>query len=442
MRKIIPLVEKEVKDLLRDPRIYIGLIIPVIMLPLLGSIMSTAVSTSIQTSVVGLKIAVIDADNTGLSRELLNLLKNMGMSIDEISETDLNSAINRMRGLGSEFLMVIEKGFEEDLNNFRKGNIEVYAIVDSVGLSSIGKYSALQMQIGRCIEIFSDMLIYKLRPNVNTETVRKPLNFTFHSILKNNVVNIDPQTLLSQFLMGYGMIVPLLLFILSISVVQIAATATAVENEEKTLETLLTLPISRYEILVAKLLGSSIISVIGGLLFTIGFLIYFESMLKMSGMDVLTGVSQVLPPVPLESFLLLAISLILSILFITSLGVVIGALSSDVRMANSLLGVIIIPIMIPFFLIFYGDPKAMPLAVRLIVYAFPTSYPMLIAREMIINPMSIEAVFGIPYSIIITAVILYVTSLIMSPEKLLTLQHRLRARTMRKEKIGDMIKQH
>ncbi|MEM1558105.1 MAG: ABC transporter permease [candidate division WOR-3 bacterium] len=437
MRKIVPLIEKEVKDLLRDPRIYISLIIPVIMLPLLGSLMSTAMSTSIQTSTGGLKIAVIDADKTRLSKEFLNLLKNTGMSVDEMSEVDLNSAINQMRELGSEFLMVIEKGFEEDLSNFRKANIEVYAIVDSVGLGSIGKYSTLQTQLGRCIEIFSDMLIYKLRPNVNTETVRKPLNFTFHSILKNNVVNIDPQTLLGRFLMGYGMIVPLLLFILSISVVQIAATATAVENEEKTLETLLTLPVSRYEILVAKLLGSSIISVIGGVFFTIGFLIYFENMLKMPGMDILTGASQVLPPAPLESFLLLAISLILSIFFITSLGVVIGALSSDVRMANSLLGIIIIPIMIPFFLIFYGDPKVMPLAIRLIIYAFPTSYPMLISRDMIINPMPIEAVFGITYSIIITAVILYFTSLIMSPEKLLTLQYKLRARTMKKEKLAS-----
>ncbi|MDW8033749.1 MAG: hypothetical protein RMI79_02180, partial [Nitrososphaerota archaeon] len=69
MRKIIPLVEKEVKDLLRDPRIYIGLVIPVIMLPLLGSILSTVMSTSVQTGARGLKIAVIDFDETRLSRD-------------------------------------------------------------------------------------------------------------------------------------------------------------------------------------------------------------------------------------------------------------------------------------------------------------------------------------------------------------------------------------
>ncbi|MDW8034682.1 MAG: ABC transporter permease, partial [Nitrososphaerota archaeon] len=308
--------------------------------------------------------------------------------------------------------------------------------IDSVGFGSIGKYSALQTQIQRSIEIFSDMLIHKLNPNVNTETIRKPLNFTFHSIIKNNLIKVNPQMLLGQFLMGYGMIVPMLLFILSISVVQIAATATAVENEEKTLETLLTLPVSRYEILVAKLLGSSIISVIGGLLFTIGFIIYFESMLKMPGMSVLTGVSQMLPSAPIEGFLLLAISLIISILFITSLGVVIGALSSDVRMANSLLGVVIVPIMIPFFLILYGDPKVMPLPLSLLIYAFPTSYPVIIAKDMIINPVSIEAFFGILYSAIMTVVILYVTSLIMSPEKLLTLQYKFRFRIMRKEKLA------
>jgi hypothetical protein len=49
--------------------------------------------------------------------------------------------------------------------------------------------------------------------------------------------------------------------------------------------------------------------------------------------------------------------------------------------------------------------------------------------------MPLEAVLGIPYSVIITATTLYFTSLIMSPEKLLTLQHRLLPRTKKEKPV-------
>lgn len=437
MRKLVSLVEKEVKDLLRDPRIYIGLLVPVVMLPLLGSIMSIAMRSSVEVGMRDVRIAILDYDETEFSGTFSYLLEEMGVKIEKIRATDFKTAVEETRGSGSKALMIIQKGFEHDLFNFKKANIEVCAIVESTGLGSIGAYSTIDAVLSLSSRVFSDILISRLNPNIDSEVIREPLNITVRSIIRDRVLEINPQTLFGQIMMGYGMMVPMMLFILSITVTQLAATATAVENEEKTLETLLTFPVTRYEILSAKLLGSSILAVIGGILFTIGFLFYFESIFTISSFNgSLTNVTQLMPPPPPESFILLAISLILSILFVTSLGVVVGALSSDVRMSNSLLGIIIVPIMIPFFLLIYGDMGALPLAIQLLVYALPTSYPIVIAKEMIIMPMPIEALFGIPYSAILTVLVLYVTSMLLAPEKLLTLQHRLKLRGTKKQKRG------
>ncbi len=439
MRKLVSLVEKEVKDLLRDPRIYIGLIVPVIMLPLLGFIMSMAMSSSVEAGAKHLKVTVLDCDGTGFSNVFLNLLMDVGVNVRTVNTTDFEAAVGEARESGSKALIVIRKGFEDDLANFRKAGVEAYAIIEDTGLGSAGGYSAVEAVLSLSSKIFSNILVSKLNPNVPPEVVREPLNITARSIIRDKIVEIPPQTLFGQLLMGYSMMIPMLLFMLSVTVTQFAATATAVENEEKTLETLLTFPVTRYDILLAKLLGSSILAVIGGILFTAGFVTYFNNMFTMPGFNASVGsISQIVPSPPPESFALLAASLILAILFVTSLGVAIGALSSDVRMANSLIGVVIVPIMVPSFLIMYGDLRTLPLALQLLVYALPTSYPMMISKEMVIKPIFFEAVFGIPYSAALTVLVLYATSMLLAPEKLLTIQYRLKLRGTKKQQTKDL----
>jgi ABC-2 type transport system permease protein len=438
MRRLFPLVEKEVKDLLRDPRIYIGLVIPVILMPLLGFLISTSMSSSIEAGARSVKIAVLDCDKTALSNTLLNLSVSLGADIVKIDVPDLEVAIGEARNLGSKALLVIRKGFENDLVNYRKASIEVYVVMESVSLASIGVYTSIEGMLTLSSKFFSNMLVSKLNPNISPDVVRDPFNISARSILKDKIIEVPPQIFFNQLLMGYSIMIPLLLLILSITVVQFAATATAVENEEKTLETLLTFPVTRYEILLAKLLGSSILAVIGSILFTGGFILYFNNMLSMQGFGFPIGnISQLLPSPPPESFILLAVSLILAILFVTSLGVAIGALSSDVRMANSLLGVVIVPIMVPSFLMMYGDLGTLPLALQLLVYALPTSYPIMIARDMMTS-VPLETILGIPYSAALTVLVLYATSMLLTPEKLLTIQYGLRLRGARKRQIREL----
>ena len=103
-------------------------------------------------------------------------------------------------------------------------------------------------------------------------------------------------------------------------------------------------------------------------------------------------------------------------------------------MSTSLLGVVIIPVLIPSLLIMYGDMKNLPLFLQLLIYALPTSYPMIMSKEMIISTMPPEVLYGIPYSAILTLMVVYVTSKLLAPEKLLVLQYKLKL-GRRKEKM-------
>ena len=432
MGKLKPLIEKEVKDLLRDPRIYIGLIVPVIMLPLMGFAMSAAMSGAVEAATKGLNVVVIDHDGTNTSMGFVSILVQAGLNASSIEVGSLEEALEEAKALDSRVLIVIPEGFEETLLNFGKVRVDVYSIIENVGFGSVGAQSFVDRALSISSEILSSMIISRLAPDVEPDVVREPLNITRYTVMRDRVMPISPQTILGQLMMS-GIMVPIVLFVLAISVAQIAAIATAVENEEKTLETLLTFPVTRYHILMAKLIGSSVVAILGGILFTVGFLAYFEGAFSMPGLEIgFVNIFQFLPPPPAAAYLVLALSLILSILFITSLGVVIGALSSDVRMAGALLGVLIIPIMIPSIMVTYGDLSTLPVGLQLFIYALPTSYPMIMAKDMVLSGISVEVIYGIPYSAALTMAVVYATSKLLAPEKLLTLQYKLRIRKMRR----------
>jgi ABC-2 type transport system permease protein len=437
MTKLIPLIEKEIKDLLRDPRIYIGLIVPIIMLPMMGLVMSSVVQTPAQVVGEGLRISVLDYDETETSEGFVLFLTNLGLDVVSVDFDSLDNALEETKTLGSKSLVIVPKEFENNLMKFGKADIEIYSFIESVGIGGINVHSVIDGALNTYSRMLSAMLISKLNNEVDPEVIRNPLNITSYSIVKDTILKVPPQNLFGQLIMGYGIMVPVVLFILSIMVTQVAATATAVENEEKTLETLLTFPLTRYDILLAKLLGSSVIAVLGGIVFTIGFQLYSQGIFSIPGLGNESGSLINLPqPSPL-AFVVLAITLILSIFFMTSIGIVIGALSSDVRMASSMLGIVIIPVIIPLILVMYGDLKTLPWVLQILAYILPTSYPMILAKEMVTSTVPVAILFGIPYSAIITLIVVYLTSKMLAPEKLLTLQYKLKLRRTKRSKIGE-----
>jgi len=430
---LLPLIEKEIKDLLRDPRIYIGLLAPILTMPILGLVISTVMQSSIETiSREGIKVAVIDLDRTSTSREFMGFIRSLGLNVSEFPPLEIEDAIKELKGSDTRILMVVPNGFESNITSFRKAQVNVFFIVKSTGLTSIGIFSVVENVLNAYSKALVESFISSKSPEVNPEDVLNPLTTVSYTVVKDRVLKVSPGVLFNQFFMSSGIMVPIVLMLVSTSVAQIAATATAVENEEKTLETLLTLPISRYSILMGKLIGSAVVAMLGTIIFIVGLIVYFQSIfsLPIVAEEGLT-ISLELPTASFESYVMLFISLLIAIFFATSLGVIIGALSSDVRISGSLVGFVQIPIMVPMFMVIYGDVRSLPLALQIFIYALPPSYPMLIAQSMFFTELPFEVLLGIPYSAAFTVFLVYLTSKLLVPEKLLSLQHKLLMRRMK-----------
>jgi len=70
------IVQKEVKELIRDPRILLGIIlVPLLIFPLMGFMMRVSTEAAME-SMRNISVAVIDRDKGAFARNLINFLEN------------------------------------------------------------------------------------------------------------------------------------------------------------------------------------------------------------------------------------------------------------------------------------------------------------------------------------------------------------------------------
>jgi ABC-2 type transport system permease protein len=212
---------------------------------------------------------------------------------------------------------------------------------------------------------------------------------------------------------------------------QIAATSVAMEKEEKTLETLLTLPMDRLAILMGKLSSSIIVAAVGALAYMLGY----NYMLGSFTASIPAGTNLDLASLGLVpsllGYLLLGISLFASLLSALALAVIMSAFSEDVRSAQSLIGYIYPFIFIPSLALMYLDVNTLPFALRIILYAIPYTHPITTSKAVVMGDY-LTPILGIVYVSAFTIIVMYAASRLFATEKILTAKLKFRGLRRRK----------
>ncbi|MEM1698097.1 MAG: ABC transporter permease subunit, partial [Thermofilaceae archaeon] len=233
---------KEFRDLIRDPRIFIPFVLSAVIMPVIGIAISTAMQAAITQAVRVQTVAVADLDRTTLSRELVRWLSGKGFTVIEVSGGTLEELSQRAAESGASALLVIKPGFAEALEQGWKPSLDLVQILRDSPL-----FSLQGLGLADSVREFAARKL--LEGKVSYDLVRDPVavNSTIYMAAKGLLLT-RPE-LLTGLSMA-AMLIPLILLSIALVVMQMAATSVAVENEERTLETLLTLPISSYDVLL------------------------------------------------------------------------------------------------------------------------------------------------------------------------------------------------
>jgi ABC-2 type transport system permease protein len=218
---------------------------------------------------------------------------------------------------------------------------------------------------------------------------------------------------------------PMVLMILLIMAAQLAATSVAMEKEEKTLETLLTMPVSRSSILFGKISGVVVVSAIAVVAYIFGFYIYMNSMISMSGGELSVDLADIGLVPSMGGMVLLFVTLFLSLVAALSVAVLAAAFTEDVRSAQALMGLLYVPIFVPALVLMFVDISQMPLAAQGVILAIPFSYPILASKALYTGDFLI-IMAGIVYQVIFTTLTIVVAARFFSSEKILTARFKLK----------------
>jgi len=148
------------------------------------------------------------------------------------------------------------------------------------------------------------------------------------------------------------------------------AVSIASEKEIKTLETLLSTPISRTSLVSAKMLAAGLVSLLMAAVYMFGFKYYMGGLMGSSQSPSSLSsstISQLGLSLNTADYFLLGTSLFLSILVALAMATILGAFAEDVKKVQGLVLPITFLVMIPYILTMFMDVNSSSLLIKIIV---------------------------------------------------------------------------
>jgi len=389
------------------------IVFPLILFPVMGSIMDYSIQSA-QEQAAKTPLLIVNNDGGNWSKNFIaNLTRFVRVFV--VNDTTPEDAV--AQGLLSKYnttqFIEIPHGFSANMTA-HEANPKVNASISFYGVFSGG---GIVESAGSSI---IDNLVYLFNRNVAPDAVYSEKS----TIIKGEIYsNVDP-AVLSRVMISQAIAMPIIIILLSYSMT-VAATSVAMEKEEKTLETLLTLPMDRFAILMGKMSGSILVAAVGALAYMVGFNYYMGGIMSTipAGINVNLADLGLVPS--LFGYSLLGISLFVTILSALALAVIISAFAEDVRSAQSLVGYVYPFLFIPAIALMYLDINSVPLALKVVLYAIPYTQPIIASKAVIMGDYW-TAVLGITYVTAFTLTVMYAASRLFATEKILTAKLKLR----------------
>jgi len=407
------LAKKEIKNLMRDKKLIFGLIIvPLIVYPALGKMMQFGFESATKET----HVAIVNFDDGKYGELLIKALNaSPNVSVTVITAPSVEEALKRALQENQNVLVVIPHNFSGSIESDRIATVEIYGVFK--GLSSGMRESVSEGRINAVIAVLSEeiaRLKVKSLGAGNPEAILHPIRAESRSYFMGRIVNVSP-TVVSQVLSSQSLSLPLIVFLMVTITAQMSAGAVAAEKENKTLETLLTLPVKRTTIVASKISGTAVMGLVAALAYMIGLRSYlgtFQTDTGISLEDLGLGITPV-------GMLLFALIVFLTIIFALSLAMLLAVYAEDVQSANTVVSSVILPLAFPAFLLMFIDLTQLPPVARYILLAIPFTHPIVGYRYAVTGEYS-PMLFSAAYLGAIALVTLYLTARIFSSEKVLT----------------------
>jgi ABC-2 type transport system permease protein len=424
MRALGNIIVKEARELLTPQMLVPFVVMMVMMVGISRAIRSERARTAGPQAVL-----VADLDGSAVSARLVERLR-AEKSISVVPATGTREELLADAAAeGAGWVLVLPESLGARVERGAQSELEAYNVVRGFSM----------MQAMRTLEVKT------LLSALNSELVRERLSRAFPgeaaATLEQPLARREfvwfrgrlawgSAELLQGVVMSQTFLIPVVLLMIIIYSSQMIAASIGQEKENKTLETLLTVPISRVSIVIGKMVGAVLVALVVAGLFMATMVYYTGAMAGElpgaagAGAAVLAELDLGLT---LTSYLLVAAALFLAVVCALSLATLLAIFADDAKSAQVTVTPLMALVLLPYMMTMFLDVGAMSLPVRLLVYAIPFSYPFLTPRAVFMGDYGV-VLGGFGYMAAFAAGCIWLAAWMFSSDRVLTAKLRLRRR--------------
>jgi len=404
------IIVKEIKELM-TPATFIPIIFMAIIFASMGNTIGGIEEQLEDPPIIGL----IDADNGNFSKIAVDALQNNANVVFNSTKTsDKDKAIEMLTEKEGVALIIIKENFSENILAALPGEFEIYWIMKGAGIMDTISSSAME-GLMRVINTNITLELISINASINASSKLNPTYTNQTTLFKEKeLTGLSPGEITSM-LSSQSTIVPIIMMMIIMLAGQMVISSMALEKENKTLETLLTLPVKRTSIVAGKIIASAIIGLVLAVIYMVGYG-YMMLSFQVSGGKSLASYGLTLST---TDFLLVGLSVFITLIAALAFCMLLGSMAKNFKSAQTLTFPVVILTLFPMLLTMFKDFDTLPIALKGILFGIPFSHPMMAPRSLMFDDYML-VIAGIIYVAIFALVMIGIAVWVFKTDRLLT----------------------
>ena len=289
---------------------------------------------------------------------------------------NVDEAMEKLKKNNGSALLIIQEDFTQKISSNQQAKIKVISILKGLGIMDTIPSEAFN----NFLNALKNQMVLTLLTKYGVENpsfVLDPIGREEATIYLDKVLEGTSPSQLLNYVSNRWLIVSIVIMMLIIISGSTVISSLGLEKENKTPETLLTMP-ARSHIILAKILAATIAGLVMAGIYMVGFSLYmrsFEVPLS-SGIDFSMNV---------VDYVLVTLSMFSALLCGISIAMMLGLISKDFKSAQTLTFPLVALAVFSMLLTMFKDLSTMPTFLKIVVFAIPFTHAMTSVRNVLFD---------------------------------------------------------
>jgi len=422
MKKFFILIKKEVIELL-TPQLLVPLLVVVVVFVFIGKVIGSEVSKIKAPQA----IEILDFDNSPTSQAVIEIIKKTNFSPNVSLSGSAEEIVASAKSKNEKVALIIPKGFENGINNLQPQKVEVYTIMKNFSIMASVNSQILKAALAAINDGLSNQLMIKANPKINPVAIKQPVLANDFVIVGDKQANVSPAAV-AGFITSQTTLIPIILFLVIILASQLIAISIASKKENKTLETLLSSPVSRKFVVASKLVAAGLVALLTAAVYLFGMRYYMAGITggAIGGAgttDAATqeAIAKLGLTLTTPDYLLLGLSLFLGILAALSIAIILGLFAEDAKAAQGVVAPLMVLVIIPYIFTMFLDVSSLSPGMKILIWLIPFSHPFMAAPNLLLGQTA-SVWYGILYLAFFFVIFVFIAAKIFASDKIFTMR--------------------